>query len=439
MNERDSASEFNTVPDHVLAGRVRDGDRLAYGILYRRHRTAAWGMACVVTGFCPDAEIALIEGFARACAALPESLGPGFDLRGHLLAGVRRAATDRLGQATRRAGPDPASDPPGPAPAVDAAALSVADNPVRSALRLLPEDWRTALWLTDVEGMTPAEVSAIVGLDPAEVIPLRSVTWRMVRAAWLEGQLRIEAPARCRPAVDRLGRYSRGELSAREQILVKGHFSTCADCATRRRQLADPRVRLVDALLPMPDLGLETAARWRTLTGLRAETEAEAQPESADVRAGVVGTESVQRIWLDPLAASTPAARRFAAWVLASWGFTEMLDVVQLLTSELVTSAVTQTHSPLQLVLDRRPGAVRVEVRDAPTTHPSSTLFPHEADPGHGLLLLEALADAWGVTDQGAGKVVWFELAAQDVAHPEPRARATQTADPDRQPVGARS
>jgi hypothetical protein len=31
---------------------------------------------------------------------------------------------------------------------------------------------------------------------------------------------------------------------------------------------------------------------------------------------------------------------------------------------------------------------------------------------GRGLLLLDALADSWGVTPDGSGKVVWFEVLA---------------------------
>lgn len=35
---------------------------------------------------------------------------------------------------------------------------------------------------------------------------------------------------------------------------------------------------------------------------------------------------------------------------------------------------------------------------------------------GRGLLLVEALADEWGVTMQTGGKAVWFRLAMADAA-----------------------
>jgi hypothetical protein len=34
-----------------------------------------------------------------------------------------------------------------------------------------------------------------------------------------------------------------------------------------------------------------------------------------------------------------------------------------------------------------------------------------EATSGRGLLLVDAFADSWGTTADGAAKIVWFELA----------------------------
>ncbi len=56
---------------------------------------------------------------------------------------------------------------------------------------------------------------------------------------------------------------------------------------------------------------------------------------------------------------------------------------------------------------------VRVEVTD---THPGLPVVGDGAvdkGGGRGLLLLESLASAWGVTRSGPGKVLWFEVQAQ--------------------------
>jgi anti-sigma regulatory factor (Ser/Thr protein kinase) len=52
---------------------------------------------------------------------------------------------------------------------------------------------------------------------------------------------------------------------------------------------------------------------------------------------------------------------------------------------------------------------VRVEVRDdGPGFEPPASPPPDDADAGWGLFLVEQLADAWGVGDEGQG--VWFEI-----------------------------
>ncbi|MFG3282282.1 ATP-binding protein [Streptomyces sp. NPDC048111] len=88
-------------------------------------------------------------------------------------------------------------------------------------------------------------------------------------------------------------------------------------------------------------------------------------------------------------------------------------DVAELLTSELVTNALVHTEHGAVVTATVDEDGLRVEVRDfvaaLPTPHaPSDGDGTH----GRGLLLVEALADAWGVCEHGMGKVVWFELGA---------------------------
>src|SRR2546423_8282143 len=108
--------------DMSLVAAARNGDRLAFGLLYLRHHAAAWRVACVATRFSADAELAVIEGFTRIFSALPahpeDSGAGGVSFRPYLLACVRQAALDRA-RAARRAAPRagarrPGSSAPGP-------------------------------------------------------------------------------------------------------------------------------------------------------------------------------------------------------------------------------------------------------------------------------------------------------------------------------------
>ncbi|KMS82323.1 hypothetical protein ACZ91_59215 [Streptomyces regensis] len=113
-------------------------------------------------------------------------------------------------------------------------------------------------------------------------------------------------------------------------------------------------------------------------------------------------------------------ARRLAAHQLEAWGVpygSAASDTLLLIVAELAANAVRHGRVPgrdFALRLVHRPAAalVRVEVSD---THPALPVrlaqAPADADGGRGLLLVDALASRWGVTERtGPGKTVWAEL-----------------------------
>ncbi|HVN13218.1 MAG TPA: SpoIIE family protein phosphatase [Kineosporiaceae bacterium] len=114
--------------------------------------------------------------------------------------------------------------------------------------------------------------------------------------------------------------------------------------------------------------------------------------------------------------ASGAAARRFVQRTLAGVRpDPERLDTLVLLCSELVTNAVLHAAGPSQVRLRLRDGRVRLEVHDPSPQVPTTVLAGPEATNGRGMMLVDALADAWGV-DPGdglpdVGKTVWVEVA----------------------------
>nr|WP_043173221.1 ATP-binding protein [Streptomyces sp. NRRL B-24484] len=106
------------------------------------------------------------------------------------------------------------------------------------------------------------------------------------------------------------------------------------------------------------------------------------------------------------------AVRRRLRAVLDRWGLPpERADVAELLTSELITNALV--HTPTGAVFDAAltpEGLLRIEVRDGAPGLPGRRAPGEYATSGRGLLLVEALADDWGVQLRGDGKVTWFEL-----------------------------
>jgi anti-sigma regulatory factor (Ser/Thr protein kinase) len=91
-------------------------------------------------------------------------------------------------------------------------------------------------------------------------------------------------------------------------------------------------------------------------------------------------------------------------------------QVLELLTSELVTNAVRHgardPHESILLHARRTDGAIRVEVCDEGGGFDSDPEQGDLLEPGgHGLLLVETLAERWG-TSAGNPNCVWFEHPA---------------------------
>lgn len=90
---------------------------------------------------------------------------------------------------------------------------------------------------------------------------------------------------------------------------------------------------------------------------------------------------------------------------------------MSLLASEVATNVVQHAGphfagSEMVVVVSTTVGGVRVEVADG---HPGVPVVGDgslDGLSGRGVLLLDALASAWGVIPDSPGKVVWFEVSA---------------------------
>ena len=110
---------------------------------------------------------------------------------------------------------------------------------------------------------------------------------------------------------------------------------------------------------------------------------------------------------------AVPETRRALRELLRHWGRPGRSEIAELLTSELVTNALVHTDRDAVVTATVGPRALRVEVRDF-VAHRPRVRLPEagEGTHGRGLVLVQSLADAWGVRAHGVGKAVWFELDA---------------------------
>ncbi|MFF1905394.1 ATP-binding protein [Kitasatospora sp. NPDC058218] len=113
-----------------------------------------------------------------------------------------------------------------------------------------------------------------------------------------------------------------------------------------------------------------------------------------------------------PGAEAVPAARRMVMAIVRDWGVllsADALQEVELCASEVIANALVHTKQRCEVTVRRRAGRLRVEVADRCPELPQQERQA-ESGSGRGLLLVEALAHAWGWQPVGGGKVVWFEF-----------------------------
>lgn len=113
--------------------------------------------------------------------------------------------------------------------------------------------------------------------------------------------------------------------------------------------------------------------------------------------------------FLEPQAQTAGRARRLIRQALRRWDLDEQVDAAELLVSEIVTNAVRYAERPITLRL-LRTDVLRCEVGDDAPLLPRMRHAAPEEEGGRGLYLVNRMAQRWGATRLGAGKVVWFEL-----------------------------
>ncbi|MEY9997987.1 anti-sigma regulatory factor (Ser/Thr protein kinase) [Streptomyces sp. V4I8] len=100
--------------------------------------------------------------------------------------------------------------------------------------------------------------------------------------------------------------------------------------------------------------------------------------------------------------------RQIGSAELQRWGLEQYVDTALLLLSELVTNAIQHgTGHQVDVRISRTSSEVRIEVRGGPTHRLLARSPSLLAEHGRGLLLVDMIADAWGVD---AASWVWCTI-----------------------------
>lgn len=219
------------MPDHALLTRARDGDGEAFEALYRRHHRAATRAAHSYSSRSQLAEDAVQEAFMRILHATKEGGGPITEFRAYLATTVRHVIAGwTRGERTI------ATDELETLAGEDLRDTSKPESRLRwhlltKAFKSLPTRWQEALWLGEVEGISPAELAERWNMSANSAAALSYRAREGLRTAWLDAHVNEGlVPEDCRPYVSDLSRYTQGKLTDRRETQVRGHLDDCEYC-----------------------------------------------------------------------------------------------------------------------------------------------------------------------------------------------------------------
>lgn len=110
-------------------------------------------------------------------------------------------------------------------------------------------------------------------------------------------------------------------------------------------------------------------------------------------------------------------SRHMIRAAVRTWGVGDRSDEIELVADELITNALMHTEGAAIVTLRVLTGTehrLRVEVEDSSSALPRRREAGDSGVSGRGLLLVDLLADEWGVEARGGGKCVWCEFVVPE-------------------------
>ena len=144
-------------------------------------------------------------------------------------------------------------------------------------------------------------------------------------------------------------------------------------------------------------------------------------PQDARMYPGWVGG-SGQRVRMTLPAArhSVRLARDATRVALTAWQLPHVAENAVLIVSELVTNAVRHTTDIDVIAVDLHAARtwLLIEIHDTDRCWMQPRIPAAFEESGYGFVLVDALADKWGVRETDTGKAVWAELDTRPAAEP---------------------
>jgi len=151
--------------DPGLLSRARDGEELAFLLLYQRHRDTVFRFAYRMLGSVEAAEDVAHDCFVSLLTHAVRFDPSRASLRTYLCGAARNLSLKRLRDEGRELGEEALSEPSGEPQALDLLLADEAARQVQAAVAALPPLQREVVILVEYEDCALAEVAEIVGAE----------------------------------------------------------------------------------------------------------------------------------------------------------------------------------------------------------------------------------------------------------------------------------
>jgi RNA polymerase sigma factor (sigma-70 family) len=217
--------------DGQLLQSLREGEKEAYGVLFRRHHPLALRVAQRITTNPDAAADAAAEAFAAIYAAIRAGSGPAGVFVPYLRAVVTREVRKHASRTARERLTDrdsllgrPVEDPI----RVEGESGRVA---ARAAFELLPQRWQEVLWFLDVQEMHPRDIAPVMGLSPNAVAALHRRAVTGLKLAFIRHHSGMNTPASCHKFLVDLPAHHARTLKRGRHDDIRHHLVLCQACS----------------------------------------------------------------------------------------------------------------------------------------------------------------------------------------------------------------
>jgi hypothetical protein len=215
--------------------------------LLARHLHPAWRIALVAAPDLPAAERAVVDGFCDALLSAHRHPDTTLALRERIVATTRQNAAAAGSDFGRRDADE-------------------GTEPVLAAFLMLPEAWRTAVWLSEVEGGTPEQVGKVLGVDRSAAAALTDRASAGLRDRLAADVAEHADRPECKETLKRLPALATGKLTVTARATAQTHVAACDSCSLWLAALIAPRPALRRLVPAVPTtLGPAIAERWAQL------------------------------------------------------------------------------------------------------------------------------------------------------------------------------